>query len=57
MAIKKNHAETPTDLPKGIDGTPNTVVMPGPECCPDDPVWTNFGNFWQIWGYFSTGKR
>ena len=52
-----NHAEAPADLSMSIDGTPNTVLMPGLDCSPDGPLWTNFANFCQILGSFLTGKR
>ena len=40
-----------------IDGKPNTELMPGLDCFPNDPVWTNFANFGlffnrQALGYF-----
>ena len=39
------HAETQSDLSMVIDGRLNTVQMPGLECSPNGPVWTNFANF------------
>ena len=40
-----------------IDGRPNTVLMPGLDCSPNGPVWSNFANFRlffnrQALGYF-----
>ena len=43
-----------------FDGRLNIVLMPGLDCSPNGPAWTNFENlayFRLIFGYFLTGKR
>ena len=42
----RNHAKAQADLSLALYEKPNTVLMPGLDCFPNDPVWTNFVNFW-----------
>ena len=52
-----SRAQAQADLSMAIDGKPNAVLMPGLDCSPNGPVWTNFANFRlffnrQALGYF-----
>ena len=58
----ESHAEEQADLSIAIDGKPNTVLMPGLDCSPNGPVWTDFANFRlffnrQALGYFGVVFR
>ena len=58
----RNHAEAQPDLSVAIDGKLNTVLMPGLNCSPNSPIWTNFAKFWlffnrQALGYFGLVLR
>ena len=49
------HAKAQADLSIAIDGRPNTMLMPGLDCSPNGPVWTNFANFRQNFQQASVG--
>ena len=50
-----NHAEALADLSVAINERPNAVLMPGLDCSPNAPKWTNFANSCQIFQQLSVG--